>query len=143
MIHINRFVDYGTKKEGTFGTLSFDDFFCYTVECSWNNNERYISCIPTGEYYLEKHVSPKFGDCAIIYGNSVSKYPDNNSQRSSILIHPANFSYQLEGCIGLGEQFTEINGTIGVSNSRKTVGTFLNLINIGEVYSLHITHGDF
>jgi hypothetical protein len=130
MIHINRFVDYGTKEEGTFGSLSFHDFFCYTVECPWLNNQKWISCIPPGDYYLERYQSPKFGNVAIIYGNDVSKFPDHNYKLSGILIHPANFSYQLKGCIGLGDVFTTIDGKIGVTNSRKTVADFLNLINI-------------
>lgn len=142
MITISRFVDYGTREEGTFGILSFRGFSCYTVECRWLDNMVAQSCIPPGHYSLERHNSPRFGECVIIFGNTVSKFPSPNHKRSYILIHPANFSYQLEGCIGLGDSFTIIDGLAAVSNSRKTVAEFLDLINIGETYDLHIDYSD-
>jgi hypothetical protein len=142
MISISRFVDYGTPEEGTFGILTFGDFACYTVECRWKDNEKFISCIPAGEYSLEYYKSPKFGPSAIIYGGTVSKYETSEYQRYGILIHAANWSYNVSGCIGLGERFTLLDGRAAVTNSRKTVADFLNLINIGVTYRLNITYSE-
>lgn len=142
MIHINRFFDYRKPDEGTFGILNMGDFVCYTVERQWLDNTPSLSCIPAGDYHAEWHQSPKFGPSMIIYGGTVSKYPDPNYQRNAILIHPANWSDQLQGCIGLGERFVVMDGRAAVTNSRKTVTEFLNRINIGEVYDLRITYDE-
>lgn len=142
MIVINRLVDYGYPDEGTFGTLTMGDFTCYTVERQWLDNTPSLSCIPTGDYYAEWHDSPKFGASLIIYGGSVSKGPTHGFLRSGILIHPANWSDQLQGCIGLGDKFTVMDNRAAVTNSRKTVADFLNRINIEEVYYLRITHDE-
>jgi len=141
-INITRFVDYGYSDEGTFGRLTFNDFSCYTVERPWVHNIPSVSCIPEGYYYAEWHDSPKFGASVIIYGGTVSKYLDPNYARSAILIHPANWSNDVKGCIGLGETFTTMDGRAAVTNSRKTVANFMNLINIGEVYTLRIVYGE-
>lgn len=137
-IIINRIVDYGSTS-GTFGTLTFGDFKCCTVERSWENNTPRVSCIPTGYYYLERWNSPKFGESCIVYGGTVSKIPDGTHIRSRILIHPANSPSDLMGCIGLGKNQSIVNGKQIVTNSRKTVADFLARINIGETYSLKIT----
>lgn len=141
-IRIDRLVDYGTPDEGMFGVLTMGDFKCYTVERQWLDNTPSVSCIPEGNYYLESYDSPKFGPSVIIYGGTVTKGPTHGYPRSGILIHPANWSYQLQGCIGLGDRFSILNDMAAVSNSRKTVTNFLNRINIGEVYFLTITRDE-
>lgn len=143
MIYIERYVDYGTRKEGTFGRLTYGDFTCYTVEPMWANNEPRVSCIPTGYYFLERHKSPRFGDSAIIYGGTVSKFYAIGFVRNSILIHPANKSNQLEGCIGLGDRLGELDGVRAVLNSRRTVAKFLDLLLHGKVYQLSIEYLDY
>lgn len=140
LIDILRTVDYGYPDEGTFGFLTFGDFNCYTVERPWVDNRAFVSCIPSGDYYLTRHVSPRFGDCAIIYGGTVSRYPDDRFQRSSILIHPANRSDDLQGCIGLGSSMGKLGGRVAVLNSRRTVGRFLDLIQQDVTYNLRIRY---
>jgi len=143
MIYIERFVDYGTREEGTFGRLTYGDFTCYTVEPMWADNEPRKSCIPLGYYFLERHRSPKFGDSAIIYGGSVSKLPREGFRRSSILIHPANMSSQLEGCIALGDRLGVLGTTKAVLNSRRTVQKFLNLLSRDKIYQLSIEYLEY
>lgn len=139
MILLNRIVDYGTPENGTLGTLTFGNFFCYTIERPWADNKPSYSCIPPGDYFLEKHQSPSFGNVAIIYGNTVSKYPQQGFDRNLILIHPANTSSDLAGCIGLGDSIGKLNGVNAVLNSRKTVTEFLSLIN-NDVYNFRIRY---
>lgn len=141
MISIIRTIDYGLPDVGTFGVLTFGEFQCYTVERMWLNNEPSVSCIPAGNYFLEPYNSPKFGYTVIIYGGTVSKVPDFNYARSGILIHPANTSSDLKGCIGLGDRMGFVNGKTAVLNSRKTVAEFLKLINTVDIYELIITYG--
>lgn len=143
VIHIRRIVDYGRPEEGTFGRLQFEDFMCYTVEKPWANNEPRVSCIPPGNYSLERHISPKFGDCAIIYGGTVSKFPDVNYTRNLILIHPANRSSDLEGCIGLGNKFGELGGYRAVLNSRNTVRNFISRLSPNAIYPLKIFYAEY
>lgn len=92
-----------------------------TIELAWKENKKRISCIPAGYYKAFKHQSPKFGETIWL---------QNVDDRSEILIHPANFSRQLLGCIAPGENFLDIDkdGLIDVTNSKKTMDKILSLI---------------
>ena len=87
---------------GTFGRMRVGDTDIYTVEREWMENRPFTSCIPTGEYVCSEHVSPKFGDCWILEGKTVSHYPDPEYARNLILIHPSNRAEELAGCIAPG-----------------------------------------
>lgn len=78
--------------EGTNGELLYmDRLVTYTIELPWKNNLARVSCIPEGRYELVKRWSLKFNWHLQIM---------NVSQRSFILIHPANDATQeLKGCI--------------------------------------------
>jgi Family of unknown function (DUF5675) len=77
---------------GTFGKLFTDKgtFLCYTIEELWNNNEKFISCIPTGTYELRPRHSEKHGEHLI-----VQEVPN----RDYILFHAGNHIVYTEGCI--------------------------------------------
>ena len=75
-----------------------DEFLCYTLENSWKDNQRRISCIPEGEYKLDTKEYGRFYDRyqhPIIILRDV---PD----RSEILIHKGNYPKDTLGCILLG-----------------------------------------
>lgn len=78
--------------EGTQGVLEWNStIVCYTIELPWLNNQRRISCIPEGEYVLQKRFSPKF---------KWHLHLRNVPGRGLILIHPANEAkMELKGCI--------------------------------------------
>ena len=101
-------------------------FECKTLELPWLNNNRRVSCIPTGKYKAVKHVSPKFGNCLWI---------KDVPNRSEILIHPANYVRQLLGCIALGNKHIDMNrdGLMDVADSKTTVNKLLNLIEGKEI----------
>lgn len=63
---------------------------CYSLELPWNQNQKNISCIPSGVYKCKKVFSAKFGNVI-----SVLDVPD----RSAILIHSGNSSKDTQGCI--------------------------------------------
>jgi hypothetical protein len=78
--------------EGTQGVLEWNGtIVCYTIELPWLGNKKRISCIPEGEYVLQKRFSPKF---------QWHLHLMNVPGRDLILIHPANDAKkELLGCI--------------------------------------------
>ena len=78
--------------EGTQGILEWNGtIVCYTIELPWLQNQRQISCVPEGEYVLQKRYSPKF---------KWHLHLKNVPGRDLILIHPANDAKkELLGCI--------------------------------------------
>ena len=47
--------------EGTNGKLECEGkLISYTIELPWKRNERGISCIPEGKYYIRKRYSAKY-----------------------------------------------------------------------------------
>lgn len=81
---------YGAQ--GTNGTITYQgEEICYTIELPDRNNIPRISCIPIGQYKLEKRRYPKHGEQIGI---------PNVLGREAILIHAANNALQeLQGCI--------------------------------------------
>lgn len=78
--------------DGTNGKLECEGkTICNTIELPWKNNERKVSCVPEGKYFLEKRYSAKFKWHIEV---------KNVANRSGILFHPANNAMQeLNGCI--------------------------------------------
>lgn len=93
-------------------------FTCRTLELAWKNNFVNISCIPVGRYTVDWTWSPKFQR----FTYEVKKVPN----RDGIRFHSANYFYDLNGCIGLGERLTDINRDdhLDIVNSRVTVKAF-------------------
>ena len=90
-----------------------------SLELPWKNNERQVSCIPAGKYKVIKRYSQK-------YGNHF--HVQDVPARDMILIHAANFSRQLEGCIAVGRKHFDMDndGLKDVSNSRTTLSLLYN-----------------
>lgn len=93
-------------------------FSSQSLERGWLNNEQNISCIPEGIYKLKLEYSPSFNM------NLWEIYDVPN--RSECKFHAANYSRQLNGCIALGENRTDIDGDglIDVTNSGDTMTKF-------------------
>ena len=77
---------------GTNGKLECEgEFICYTIELPWKNNEKRVSCIPEGKYFIRKRYSKKFKWHLEVI---------DLKNRSFILFHPANNALrELNGCI--------------------------------------------
>lgn len=98
------------KNEPVFSSIS--------LERGWRGNERNISCVPIGVYELVLEYSPRF-----------KKYLwelKGVDGRSECKFHASNFWKQLNGCIALGNQPTDINndGYLDVLNSGNTMKLF-------------------
>ncbi|NHM05456.1 DUF5675 family protein [Flavobacterium celericrescens] len=78
--------------EGTNGKLECEGkLIGYTIELPWKRNERNISCIPEGKYFIRKRYSAKYK-----WHLELVDVPN----RTYILIHPANNAQkELRGCI--------------------------------------------
>ena len=87
--------------EGTQGILEWNGtLVCYTIELPWLDNKKRISCVPEGEYILQKRFSPKF---------KWHLHLMNVPGRDLILIHPANDAKtELLGCIAPVTKYTGI-----------------------------------
>jgi|SRR5579862_3255267 len=113
-----------STAQGTFGVWSIDGVpTCVTCELPWLNNETGVSCIPASPldasgnpipYHCVRHVSEKFPD-----GNTweITNVPG----RTGILVHNANDTAQLAGCVAVGSSFGELNGLPAVLNSVATL----------------------
>jgi hypothetical protein len=89
-------------------------FHCFTLELPDKRNERKISHVPSGEYNVKKRNSSKYGDHFHIL---------DVPNRDLILIHQANYFFQLEGCVAVGDNLADINKdkVIDVTNSVATM----------------------
>lgn len=115
-----RLLRVGESDGATFGVLLINgapEFV--TLEEPWRDNQRSISCIPTGSYKVKPVNSPKFGNTY-----EVTKVPD----RSHILFHAGNTLNDTQGCILLGMQFAKIEGKSAIVRSRDAMGRFINYL---------------
>ena len=97
-----RLHDYGTRTLGRL--LLFDELnpvgTWVTLELPWRGNEQNVSCIPLGNYGVIPWESPKHGKCLKIM---------NVPGRDDILIHVLNWPHQTLGCIGVGNDFKDLD----------------------------------
>ena len=95
-----------------------DIFLSKSLERADNNNQRNISCIPSGEYLCVLEYSNRF-DCDLW---EIKGVPD----RSECKFHSANYWHDLNGCIALGTKYLDIDndGFRDVLNSKNTMKKF-------------------
>ena len=94
----------------TLGTLTLPNGWeCSTIERPWLNNKVNISSIPAGTYQVALFSGNKYKN---VY--QVLDVPD----RTYILIHVANWSHQLHGCIAVGGKHCLLNNLDAVTGSR-------------------------
>lgn len=110
----------------TLGTLTVNkngvSFAVKSLELSWKENAKNISCIPKGTYDVVYSFSPSF----LKYTYEIKNVPN----RSGIRIHSANYASQLKGCIALGTTLTDINhdGKLDTTNSTVAIKAFEQLM---------------
>ena len=107
------------RQDGTFGvwldgsqlTTATDDGqpFAVSIELPWKLNIPYKSCIPSGNYIVDR---------IIVESGVVFKVRDV-SGRTGIDIHTANIVKNLKGCIGVGEEFDVLNDLTMIKSSTK------------------------
>lgn len=114
-------IDSWVNHDCTIGRLSCGDFRCWTLELPWVNNEPGISCIPAGHYHASKYKSPKHGWVALLH---------DVPGRSTIEMHPGNYTREINGCILTGRSITYMdNDTIpDVTNSGATLYELMRML---------------
>ena len=101
---------------GTLGRLAAGDLSLWTLELPWKGNKTNESCIPEGVYRAIKHDSPTFGP---------TLWLRDVPGRSEILIHPANYVEQLDGCIAPGMDYGTARDALAVWNSQDALSKIL------------------
>ena len=115
----------------TYGVLLRDDGipFALTLERPWLDNQRSVSCIPTGTYQAKRHVSPRFGE---------TFWLQDVPERAEILFHKGNIDDDSHGCILVGEQFNNVRNEDGITASKEGFAEFMALQRGCDEFSLTI-----
>lgn len=98
------------SAECTLGKLTAGSLTLDTIEPPWIDDPAggpggapSISCVPAGTYQLVLHDSAKHPRTWALVNHDLGIYADPTaSMRDDCLIHPANYAYELEGCIAPG-----------------------------------------
>jgi hypothetical protein len=104
---------------GTFGALKVFNFQCFTVEQEWNNNKKFVSCIPEGEWQFKRDFYNR--------GN-YETFEISVPNRSEIKIHKANLASELSGCIALGTDLGFYKNQWAILNSSAAFNNFMNVM---------------
>lgn len=129
----------------TLGVLTVDGLTLQTIERPWVDGPlggaEGISCVPKGIYQLVKHDSEAHPQTWALVNHllGVGHWP-GESNRSVILIHPANYASELRGCIAPGMS-TGLNQALGVRmvmESRKAFELLKNALPWTDGHELEI-----
>lgn len=123
LVIITRSAGDNTQTTGVLHVLNDKSqiiFSCLTLELPWINNQKKISCIPSGRYSVIPRTSAKFGKHF-----QILEVP----QRNYILFHFGNYVTQIAGCILVGATLQELDGKNGLdlTNSVDTLNRLLTL----------------
>lgn len=122
----------------TIGKLYYrDELICYTIERPWLNNQKGVSCIPEGEYDLNRYDSAGHPDCFSLTCHDLGVGLTRDYHRNYILIHVGNFVDDIEGCIAPG--LTLHPSTWGVASSRDAMEKLKILIHNNNIKKIKIT----
>lgn len=125
-VTLTRISDDGKQTLGTLGVRGNPPFFAKTLELAWKDNQSNQSCIPKGEYickytrsnrisklrlnrWLKNNPGKTEADCPEEVKNAYTYEVLNVKGRSGIRIHPANYFFDLLGCIALGSEHKKLN----------------------------------
>lgn len=130
----------------TLGLLHAGDLTLCTIERPWipspdsRGGKKGVSCVPAGTYRLERHNSDAHPmTWALVNPDlDVSHYPNGND-RSAVLIHPANWAFELRGCIAPGTRAEKSDRGFMVVESRKAFRLLQELLPWTDEHTLEIT----
>lgn len=120
---------YYSGDDCTLGVLTSKDFYLYTLENPWKNNQRSISCIPAGTYNVRPFSGARYHDVWKV---------ESVANRDAILIHYGNTEKDTEGCILVGTDVGTIADDKAVIRSRNAVRELTEHIGFGERFVLVI-----
>ena len=119
------------SEKSTLGKLFLNgEMFCDTLELSWLDNQRSISCIPEGEYKVRLRTAKESATRDYLH-----LLVQDVEGRSYILVHIGNYPRDTKGCILVGQsrqQDSVYNSRLAMELLIKEVlnlgGTNINLI---------------
>lgn len=124
----------------------------YTIERPWvpednsPGGRKGVSCVPVGEYRLERHNGEAFQKVWALVNPSLGVYhlpqdvpaAQKFTARTACLMHPANWAHELRGCIAPGKTRTQdANRQWMVTRSRDAVNEIRTLI--GSALDIRLT----
>ena len=117
--------------KSTIGKLLVNgEYFCYTLELPYRDNQRRISCIPSGEYKVRLRLARESATRDYLH-LLVQDVPD----RTYILFHRGNRPSHTKGCILVGQTYEQDfvgNSTLAMDLLMKEIinlgGENINLI---------------
>ena len=129
---------FAYAPDGTFGRIHLPGSqVLFTCERPWRNNQNDVSCIPDGVYTLKKRRS------GVVERSSVGDYVEgwevtNVPGRTFIMLHPANWPHELEGCIAPGKNYRILEGRNGVTDSRAAFAVLMGALDGQDSWDLDI-----
>ena len=118
------------NEDATFGVLINGDIpFAVTLEPSWEDNKKGISCIPSGPYSCKRVKSPKFGNTFEIL---------DVLERTHILFHKGNSEHNTQGCVLIAEEFGKLHGRAAVLASGRGFTEFMYILQDVDEFDLII-----
>lgn len=122
--------DNTAHRDAEYGVIKFGGSQLHSMERPWIPSREFPagkpseSCVPVGEYNLVKAFSPKY-ETGMYYlvneENGVFLRKEDRTedwQRWGCMFHPANWVYQINGCIAAGERIGMIGSKYGVGASK-------------------------
>ena len=138
-----RHLDYCTLGRMAVGERSWP-----TIERPWIAGDIIgRSCVPTGRYRLERHNSEAHPNTWALVNPALGVWHQPQDipngiagGRCSILVHPANWAYELLGCIAPGKDHVQTKGLWGVTRSRDAMNEVTQVLKVS--YDLYIEISD-
>lgn len=122
-VELIRTIDNGVQTTGKWYVTDGAHFACDTLERTYADNKRGVSCIPPGKYHCAKVGASQ----AIPYEHiSITAVPG----RSGICIHKGNHYFHSRGCVLVGKGYSDINkdGEIDILNSKNTFDALMKIV---------------
>lgn len=125
------------SSNGTLGMIELPEHPpIYTLERPWVPEpasvcgKKGVSCVPCGEYQLERHITESWDTFALVNPDlRVFHYECGDPYaRTAVLIHPANYVSELRGCIAPGLVSSVRNRWPFVGSSRDAFALLRNYI---------------
>lgn len=100
------------------------------------------SCVPCGTYQLVLHDTEAHPKTFALVNEALGVYhysvPQGRQGRTAVLIHVANRSQELRGCIALGMSRVLVAGEWRIAESRKAIDMFYSRVSWKDGHTLTI-----
>ena len=111
--------NFNKDDVGTFGVVTVNDrVCCFSLENHWQDNQRNISCIPNGTYFVKRDNTGRHRYWKIL------EVPN----RDNIEIHSGNLVEDTLGCVLFGSYIGYINGERCVKRSKDALEVFDSML---------------